>query len=147
MGILSLFENERLHDRMDNDLTNPKRLQDVASDSKCPVKLSLSVSSSNAVSVPGWIWIWHPAWRTRYWFTRTTDSGILSVVLGQFFGVSLARKSSGRFNFVITQFLSLPENDYILLEFWRKFSDKDLLFNFDSYLLDYVLLEFWEIFF
>lgn len=69
---------------MDNDLTNPKRLQDVASDSKCPVKLSLSVSSSNAVSAPGWIWIWHPAWRTRYWFTRTTDSGILSVVLGQF---------------------------------------------------------------
>lgn len=29
---------------MDNDLTNPKRVQDVASDSKCPVKLSLSVS-------------------------------------------------------------------------------------------------------
>lgn len=33
-----------MHDRMDNDLTNPKRVQDVASDSKCPVKLSLSVS-------------------------------------------------------------------------------------------------------
>lgn len=37
--------------------------------------------SSNAASVPARIWIWHPAWRTRYWFTRTTDSGILSVVL------------------------------------------------------------------
>lgn len=46
-------------------------------DSKCPAKLQLSVL------VPGWIWIWQPAWWTCYWFTRTTDSGILSVVLGR----------------------------------------------------------------
>jgi len=27
------------------------------------------------------IWIWHPAWRTRYWFTRATGSGMPTAVL------------------------------------------------------------------
>lgn len=73
--------------------------------------------SSNAASVPARIWIWHPAWRTRYWFTRTTDSGILSVVLDRSSKVSLTRFNFGKF---FPFFLSfLPSNEGNFSPFFR----------------------------
>lgn len=70
--------------------------------------------SSNAASVPARIWIWHPAWRTRYWFTRTTDSGILSVVLDRSSKVSLTRFNFGKFFPFFLSFLPSNEGNFSL---------------------------------
>lgn len=63
------------------------------------------------------IWIWHPAWRTRYWFTRTTGSGMPTAVLTREWS-ELYRTWNDRWRNSTSQFLK--NKTFIIITFFVK---------------------------